>query len=603
VPVSAAPAPRQATFDELGRPLREVTFVVVDLETTGTGPDVAEITEIGAVKVRGGEVLGEFATLVRPAAAIPPFVAVLTGITDLMVASAPPISAALPAFLEFSRGAVLVAHNAPFDLGFLRAACERGGFAVPSWEHLDTARIARRVLTRDEAPDCKLSTLARLFRSPTEPCHRALADARATVVVLHSLLERVGGLGVHTLEELRDFSVRVSEQQRRKRHLADGLPTGAGVYVFRDAAGRPLYVGTSASVRARVRTYFTSSEQRGRMAEMIAIADRVDAIACAHTLEAQVRELRLIAEHKPPYNRRSRFPERASYLKLTVEPFPRLSTVRAVRNDGATYLGPFGAARSAELAAAALHDALPLRRCGGRLPSQPAGTACALADLGRCGAPCDGRESEQQYARHVAAADRAIRADPARVVDATRLRIARLVTEQRFEEAAAARDRIAAFLRASARLQRLSAITRWAELTAAAPTPAGGWDLAVVRWGRLAAASSVPPGIDPRPWVDAARASAETVRPGPGPTPAASAEETECVLRWLDGPGTRLVTLSEPNGRPLPVASRADGGTVGGSAVGDSAVDGGAGGWCSPSSGAARELWAHGWAPRTSAVR
>ncbi|MGF7235516.1 MAG: DEDD exonuclease domain-containing protein [Frankia sp.] len=583
--------PRQATFDELGRPLRDVTFVIVDLETTGTGPDVAEITEIGAVKVRGGEVVGEFATLVRPAAAIPPFVAVLTGITDTMVATAPTISAALPAFLEFSRGAVLVAHNAPFDLGFLRAACERGGFPVPAWEHLDTARIARRVLTRDEAPNCRLSTLARLFHSPTEPCHRALADARATVVVLHSLFERVGGLGVHTLEELRDFSVRVSDQQRRKRHLADDLPTGPGVYVFRDDSGRPLYVGTSSSVRARVRTYFTASEQRGRMAEMIAIAARVDAIACAHQLEAQVRELRLIAEHKPPYNRRSRFPERAHYLKLTDEPFPRLSTVRVVRDDGGTYLGPFGTTRSADLAAAALHDALPLRRCGGRLPVRPSGTACALVELGRCGAPCDGRESAPAYARHVAAAGQAITSNPARVVDAARARIERLVRAERFEEAAIVRDRTAAFLRASARRQRLSAITRFAELTAASPTAAGGWDLAVVRWGRLAAASRVPPGVDPRPWVDAARASAETVRPGPGPTPAASAEETECVLRWLGGDGTRLVTL---DGIEQPADG--DGRDTG-------AVSSGAGsGWCLPAAGAARELWANDWSERSASA-
>ena len=78
------------------------------------------ITEIGAVKVRGGEVLGEFQTLVNPHAQIPPFIAVLTGITNSMVASSPPIESALPAFLEFAQGSVLVAHNAPFDVGFLK---------------------------------------------------------------------------------------------------------------------------------------------------------------------------------------------------------------------------------------------------------------------------------------------------------------------------------------------------------------------------------------------------------------------------------------------------------------------------------------------------
>ena len=100
---ASAPVYVQAAFDELDEPLREVTFVVVDLETTGGGTDTEAITEIGAVKVRGGEVLGEFATLVDPGRGIPPLITVLTGITDLMVASAPPIGAVLPAFLDFAR--------------------------------------------------------------------------------------------------------------------------------------------------------------------------------------------------------------------------------------------------------------------------------------------------------------------------------------------------------------------------------------------------------------------------------------------------------------------------------------------------------------------
>ena len=288
----------QTSFDELGTPLRDTTFVVVDLETTGGSAQSCEITEIGAVKVRGGEILGEFQTLVNPGASIPPLIAVLTGITDAMVAGSPRLDQVLPAFLEFSRGAVLVAHNAPFDLGFLKAGCARLEIAWPAPDSLDTARLARRVLTRDEAPNCKLATLARLFRSPTTPDHRALTDARATVDVLHGLIARLGGLGVHSLDELRTFSSQVSPAQRRKRHLADGLPALPGVYLFRDERGRVLYVGKSTNLRGRVRQYFTASETRTRMAEMVAVADRVDPVVCSTALEAEVRELRLIAEHE-----------------------------------------------------------------------------------------------------------------------------------------------------------------------------------------------------------------------------------------------------------------------------------------------------------------
>jgi DNA polymerase III subunit epsilon len=160
--VTAAPSEImiQPSFDELDEPLRETTFTVVDLETTGGAAGSDSITEIGAVKVRTGAVIGEFQTLVDPGRAIDPYVSVLTGITDAMVATAPPIGAVVPAFLEFARGSVLVAHNAPFDVGFLRTACTTLDLAWPRFEVVDTAVLARRVLTRDEVPNCRLGTLA-----------------------------------------------------------------------------------------------------------------------------------------------------------------------------------------------------------------------------------------------------------------------------------------------------------------------------------------------------------------------------------------------------------------------------------------------------------
>jgi DNA polymerase-3 subunit epsilon len=480
---TASPIPRQGTFDELGTPLSEVTFVVVDLETTGGSPTTSAITEIGAVKVRGGVPLGEFQTLVNPASDIPPFIAVLTGITDAMVADAPALATTLPAFLDWARGAVLVAHNAPFDLGFLRAGCTQLGVEWPGFDSIDTARLARRVLTRDEAPDCKLSSLSRLFRTTTTPCHRALADARATTDVLHGLLERLGNLGIHTQTDLVTFTGLATVAQRRKRHLAEGLPDGPGVYIFRDHAGRPLYIGRSRHVRARVRQYFVASEPRTRMAEMVGIAERVDAIACAHPLEAEVRELRMIAEHKPRYNRRSRYPERDSWLKLTIEPFPRLAVVRRVADDGATYLGPFGSARTAQAAMAALHEAVPLRQCTPRITRTRPRAACVLAGMGRCSAPCEGEVSPESYAPVVDAARDAMSGDPRAVLDAALARMALLGAQERYEEAAGHRDRATAFVRAASRMQRLSALSAVAQLVAARPGFTGGWDLCVVRHG------------------------------------------------------------------------------------------------------------------------
>jgi DNA polymerase III subunit epsilon len=533
----------QGTLDELGAPLISTTFVVVDLETTGGSPGGNEITEFGAVKVCGGEVLGEFQTLVRPGMSIPPFVAVLTGITDAMVAVAPRLQAVLPAFLEFARGSVLVAHNAPFDVGFLKAACQRLGHVWPSPQVLDTARLARRVLARDEARDCRLSTLARIFRASTMPTHRALDDARATVDVLHGLFERLGNVGVHTVEELITWQSMVTVAQRRKRYLAEALPHAPGVYLFVDGQGHALYVGKSKDMRNRVRTYFTASETRSRMTEMVAIAETVTGITCATPLEAEVRELRLIAERKPRYNRRSRFPERASWIKLTVEPFPRLSLVREVKLDEATYLGPFGSRRLAEAAMTAVHEAVPIRQCTERLSPRRTRPACALAEMGRCGAPCEGRETVNAYSVHVDAVRDAFTADPRPLVDRLLARIARLSDHERYEEAAVHRDRMATFVRTAARAQRLASLAAVPQLAAARRLDAGGWEVHVVRYGRLAGATATPPGAHPRPYLDALMATAETVVPAPPPLPAATVEEAECVLRWLETPDTRLVEV------------------------------------------------------------
>ncbi len=181
------------------RPLAGLEIVIVDVETTGWLPDQAMITEIGAVRVGWGAPRSEFAALVNPGTAIPPEIAALTGITDEMVGHAPPIAAVLPGFLAFASGCLLAAHNAPFDVGFLAAACQRCGLPWPGFTVLDTAALARTVLSAAEVPNCRLATLATFFGARTEPCHRALPDARAAADVLQGLFGRLAGAGVLTL--------------------------------------------------------------------------------------------------------------------------------------------------------------------------------------------------------------------------------------------------------------------------------------------------------------------------------------------------------------------------------------------------------------------
>ncbi|QTE28373.1 DEDD exonuclease domain-containing protein [Pengzhenrongella sicca] len=520
--------PVQLGLDELGTPLHAVTFVVVDLETTGGSPLSSAITEIGAVKVRGGVVLGEFQTLVNPGTAVPAFIASLTGITTSMVASAPRIAQVLPSFLEFSLGSVLVAHNAPFDIGFLKAAAAASGHAWPGNQVLDTVRLARRVVLRDEAPNHKLGTLAALFGAAVTPDHRALSDARATVDVLHALLSRLAPLGITHLEDLATATDPVPADVRRKRHLADGLPDAPGVYLFRGPDEEVLYVGTSVSIRTRVRSYFTAAEKRGRMTEMVRIAHAVTPVVCATTLEARVRELRLIAEHSPRYNRRSRFPDRMPWIRLVEGPTPRLQVVREVR-AGLAHIGPFASRSSAQLAVEALHATYGTRTPGTR--------ASADLDQGAC-----------------AALRAAMLGDPELVVRAHAVRIAALTARERFEEAGAVRDRLDAFVRGAARAQRLAPLAACPQLVAARRTADGGWEVVLVRYARLAGTAAVDRRDDPRPAIAALLLTGEQVDPPVPPAPAAHPEEADLVLDWLDSPGVRLVDIESADG-PLPARS------------------------------------------------
>ena len=186
--------------------LDRTDFVIVDVETTGWLPEQAGITEIAAVRLGGGRPRAEFSALVNPGHPIPADIVALTGITDAMVNQAPPIGAVLPGFLAFASGSVLTAHNAPFDVGFLTAACGTCRVAWPDFPVLDTAALARSVLGEAEVPDCRLATLASFFGAGTEPRHRALDDARATADVLQALLARLAVLGVNSLAEISAWS-------------------------------------------------------------------------------------------------------------------------------------------------------------------------------------------------------------------------------------------------------------------------------------------------------------------------------------------------------------------------------------------------------------
>ena len=395
----------QLAFDELDEPLRETAFVVVDLETTGgRGRARRDHRDRRRPGLRGGVLEAEFQTLVEPGCPISPFVSVLTGITNGMVADAPSLEAVLPAFLESRpRRACWSRTTRRSTWAFCGWRCHATGYA---WHNpaviVDTAVLARRVLTRDEVPNCRLSTPRTVSstRAPSRSTARWPTRAPRSTL-LHGLIERVGSLGVQSLpgaaarSPTRCHWSSVASAIWPTTSTTSRASTSSGTR----AASR-CTSGRARTLRSRVRNYFVASETRSRIGEMVGLAERVDGIQCAHSLEAAVRELRLIAAHKPRYNRRSKFPERSVWLKLTDEAYPRLSIVRDVRPDGAAYLGPLRTMRQAEAVRDAIHDAVPLRQCSDRLSvRRQVRGACALAEIRRCTAPCEHRIEPAQYAR------------------------------------------------------------------------------------------------------------------------------------------------------------------------------------------------------------
>lgn len=547
----------QPTFADLGTPLSEVTFVVVDLETTGTHVGDAGITEIGAVKVRGGEVLGEFHSLVNAGRPVSAFIARLTGITQAMVSTAPDIHLVLPSFLEWAHGSVLVAHNAPFDVGFLKAACRELGYDWPGFEVVDTLPLARRVVTRDEAPNCKLGTLAQVFHAEVDPNHRALSDARATVDVMHGIFSRLGSMGVTHLQDLATAGDPVPTEVRRKAHLADAIPEAPGVYQFIGPGDELLYIGTSNNLRKRVRSYFTAAEKRKQITEMVRIAERVNPVVCATALEAAVRELRLITEHSPRYNRKSKHGDKVYWLRLTTEAFPRLTVSREVV-AGEPAIGPFTSQASANEAMLAIQQAIPIRQCHHKLSANPRNpmVPCALGGMRRCCAPCQGDpEAAAEYAAAVAAAREALAGDPSVVVNTMAARVAEFAATEQFEAAGLCTARLKAYLNAAAKAQRLLPLASCPELVAVRPTSVEGagrvWEIVVVRYGKLAGTATCTRHNDVAAQIRTLRAIAEYVAPATPPMPACLPEEAHLILNWLESPGVRLVHSETPWALPV----------------------------------------------------
>ena len=462
-----------------GVPLEQATFVVFDLETTGLRPGDARPCEVGAVRVRGLELGERFQMLANPGARLQPSVAALTGLRDEELRRAPPVTAVIRRFLAFAGDAVLVAHNARFDLAFLDCETMRISGRRVAATTVDTVGLARRLLGRRPA---NLAALSYLFATDARPCHRALPDAEATAEILVQLIGLAQERGARSVGDLVELAATRPRRVHRKRSLAFGAPRRPGVYLFRDAHDQVLYVGRARDLRARLRSYFRSERQRPAIEAALGALARIEWRVTGSELEAALEELRLIRELRPPANARSVRPDRYVYL--------RRRGASVVCGSQPTELGPLKSRRRAHLAARALQgvewetidDALPKLR----------------------------------------------------------VKLKRIATELRFEDAARLRDRIEALEEVRSELERLRRL-RGLAVCLVAPAADGGRRGFYVARGQVVCSRPYtgPSGLE---W-EAGLAAARRAEPALAPE---AADDLLVVAGFLRRPGPELEIVALP---------------------------------------------------------
>ena len=504
----------QPSLDAVGTPASSGHWIVVDLETTGLGPG-AEITEIGAVRVRDGAVVDEFSSLVKPSRPIPPFITSLTGITPAMVSDADPIGAVLECFMEWSGlGAqdspVLVAHNASFDVGFLRRAARACARPWPRVRVVDTLALARLALPRPLVRNHKLGTVASYFGTATVPEHRALGDARATAEVLLGFIDLLAGAGATDIEDLIVLTDQAPARRPSTPDFVADLPASPGVYHFIDTAGDTLYVGSASSLRARVGSYYTKGEKRPKVQRMVSLAAGVRPYPTASILEARIRELRDIQALAPPYNSASRR-QGSQHWVVAEAGHPRVVS-SVTLGDLPRALGPFGTRAHAIRAAGAIERVMA--------------------------------QSDSDSAH--ALLDEAVAASSLAVPNALTALMERLSAKGLFEGAAGVRDELSAYI-AGVERSTMRPILAAPRIVWGTHRDGGeaGWILHVASHGRHVSSVVVPPRSDPSPWIDVLT-STQPVETDGMAAAAASWAETALLCAELCREGTRLVEWTGP---------------------------------------------------------
>lgn len=377
------------------RSIWETKFVVVDVETTGSKPELNNIIEISCILVKNGEILDEFSTLVNPHQNIPKFITLMTGITNEMIYNAPDFRVILPQLKRFfTPDCVFVAHNVGFDYSFVARSFEKNGFEFPEIPKLCTLRLARRLIGGINKKN--VGALSEFLGIRLKNRHRAFGDARATAQILIELLEIAENEhNITETEELLQFqykpysSYNVAQKIIGKPFIeSHDLPDSPGIYYFIDDNERILYIGKAKSLKKRIQSYFTTTTSR-KVIRLLRATTKIRWKTTPTELRALIEESRQIKFYKPEFNVVSK--------RLRSFPFIQVSNQKSYPVFNITYepnpieglcFGPFKNRETAELVLDIIYKKFRLKKCKNEFDRKHPETTCLYYQTRKCLAPC-----------------------------------------------------------------------------------------------------------------------------------------------------------------------------------------------------------------------
>lgn len=424
--------------------IEEAEFSVLDFETTGTSSKFARAIEVGIVKMKNGKVIDTYSSLINPGSQIPYQITLLTGITNEDVLNAPYFEDIIDEIDFFISGSILVAHNLPFDLSFLKSEYLRAGKEIREIPKVCTLKLARKIYPA--LPSKSLGNVVKFLKIKHRHVHRALGDASVTAKILDKMLRQLQEeYHIDEVGQLINFLSMPQQKSYRilKKKLSNdfsSLPAKPGVYFFKDGNDRIIYVGKAKLLKERVRNYFSSNSIR-KAKKIVSSASRLGYEETNTELAALITESELIKKHKPRFNTQLKKYGQSYFLKIDrSNPAAKVTSSSIFDFDGNDYFGPISSRDSVRSILEIIDKSFLLRECSEREFKKK--KRCYLADIERCTAPCEVNSVQKEYKQELEKVYEFLAGKNDSALERLLNRMKKFSEIEKYEEAAQMRDTI-----------------------------------------------------------------------------------------------------------------------------------------------------------------